>query len=137
MRDIKRNIKEKWLVFILIYKIQRSLNHEIWKILTICFNRVRSLVKIMESGPMKKVVVVIVYETISDSKELIKSLFFWAIITMCTQVPFPEKGRFISRWFKSFCESNFFKCHVNSFGSIHVALCPVPYASTLRVSSCH
>ncbi len=90
MRDIKRHIEEKRAVLVLINELQGTLHHELGKILPGRLHRCGALVQIMKAGAVQEVVVIVVNESIANSKELIKALNLRTVIAVRTQVPFAE-----------------------------------------------
>ena len=74
MRLVESKIKKEGLVLALFDEGERTLGHELGKVLAGGLHRGGSLVQVVKARAMKKVVVVVVDEPVPDPEELVEAL---------------------------------------------------------------
>ena len=88
----------------------------------------------MKPSAVQEVMVVVIDETVANSKKLIEALLFWTIVTMRTKVPLAIQCRTIACSLQSLSQSHFLQGHIDPLGSVHVSLSPMMHTTALRVT---
>ena len=91
----------------------------------------------MESGPVKKVVVVVVNKTVPDPEEFLEALFLWSVVAMRSQVPLAKERGPVSCPFQDLRHGDLLQSHIDSLGRIHVSLGPMVHTAALGMPPRH
>ena len=88
-------LHEEGLVLALFDEGERTLGHELGKVLAGSLHRLGSFIKVVKARTVKKEVVVVVDEPIPDSEELVEALFLRPVVTMGSEVPLAKNRCFV------------------------------------------
>ena len=123
------------MVLVFVDKPQCPTNHHLREVLTRSLDWRCSFIKIMKTGAVQEIVVIVVDESVTDTKEFVEALLLGAIVAVSAEMPFSVQCRSIPRRLKRFGKRHLFQCHVDPFGGVHITLRPIIDTAPLWMSA--